>query len=176
MKRILSALLALSLPAAASAHAVFSEQDAEAGAYYAGFLRITHGCGASPTVAVRIEIPEGVLSAKPQPKPGWELTIERQTLPKPVAGEGGSMITERVSAVTWRGKLPVDQFDQFGLAMKLPDTSGPLFFPTVQSCEVGANEWTDIPPSAEAWHSVEHPAPMLVLSGGMAMEGHSGHH
>ena len=38
------------------------------------------------------------------------------------------MIAQRVSAITWAGRLPADQFDQFGVMMKLPATSGALYF------------------------------------------------
>lgn len=175
MRLALGAIAALALPAAASAHAVFAEDHAQAGAYFAGFLRISHGCGDSPTVAVRVELPASVVSARPQPKPGWNLEIERAPLPAPVTGEGGQPVTERVVAVTWRGKLPADQFDQFGLMMKLPDGAGPLFFPTTQTCEVGVNAWADIPPSAEAWRSVEHPAPMVVLAPAAGADAHPTH-
>ena len=33
-----------------------------------------HGCAGSPTVKLRVQIPEGVIGIKPMPKPGW--TIE----------------------------------------------------------------------------------------------------
>ena len=157
----------------AAAHVVFDRGAAEPGAYYAGFLRVSHGCGPSPTVSLRVEIPEGVLSAKPQPKPGWALEIERAPLAEPVTGENGARVTERVVAVTWTGRLPVDQFDQFGLMLKLPDRAGPLYFPTRQTCEQGAMEWTGIPPSPEQWHDLPQPAPMLVLRAADAMNHHA---
>jgi periplasmic copper chaperone A len=159
--RSLLPLLALSAPAAA--HIVFAEPQAAAGGYYAGFLRVSHGCGASPTTAVRVEIPAGIVSARPQPKPGWTLSIEREPLPKPITAEGGATITERVRSVTWTGTLPADQFDQFGLMLKLPDAAGPLYFPTRQTCASGSNAWTAIPVSPEAWHATPNPAPMLTV-------------
>jgi hypothetical protein len=151
------------LPISAMAHVVFSEQKAESGSYYTGFLRVGHGCGDSPTVALRVTIPEGVVSAKPQPKPGWTLKIDKVPLAKPILGEGGAQITERVAAITWTGLLPVDQFDEFGLSLKLPSTAGPLYFPTVQRCQKGENAWTTIPQSPAQWHRESRPAPMLLL-------------
>lgn len=164
--RIASTLAALSaalIGAAADAHIVFAEPEAQAGGYYAGFLRVSHGCGASPTRSIRVEIPEGVVSARPQPKPGWTLAIEHQPLKVPIKGEGGALITERVSAITWTGELPGDQFDQFGVMMKLPAATGPLYFRTVQRCAVGSNDWVNIPASPAEWHMTQMPAPMLVL-------------
>lgn len=158
------AAAALFAAAPAWGHIVFAEPAAEAGGYYAGFLRVSHGCGASPTVSLRVTLPESVLTARPQPKPGWTLTIERVPLAQPVPGEGGALIRERVAAVTWTGELPADQFDQFGLMMKLPADAGPLYFPTVQTCVEGKNEWTAVPADPAGWRALEHPAPILTLS------------
>ncbi|MHA6718603.1 YcnI family protein [Sphingomonas sp. RS6] len=165
--RILSSLAAASLlvvPGAALAHIVFAEPQAAPGSYYAGFLRVGHGCDGQDTVSIRVEIPEGVVSARPQPKPGWTLAIEHAPLATPVKGEGGATITTRVSAITWTGRLPADQFDQFGLMMKLPDTAGPLYFPTVQRCTGDENAWINLPASPAAWHATKMPAPMLMLA------------
>lgn len=163
-------LIAAALPGAATAHIVFSEPQAEAGGYYAGFLRVGHGCGESATVSVRVSIPESIITARPQPKAGWTLKIEKVALVKPIVGEGGGQITQRVTAITWTGRLPIDEFDQFGLSMKLPDAAGPLYFPTVQRCDKGENDWTTIPDSPENWHHVDRPAPMLMLRSGAPME------
>lgn len=163
MRRVSVALAAtLALVAAPlSAHIVFAETNAAAGSYYVGFLRVGHGCDGSATVSVRVEIPASIITARPQPKPGWTLTIEHQPLAKAVTGEGGAMITQRVSAVTWTGRLDAEQFDQFALMMKLPDQAGDLYFPTTQRCEAGQNDWTMIPAMGQPWHSVPRPAPVL---------------
>ncbi|MGE0829162.1 MAG: YcnI family protein [Hyphomonadaceae bacterium] len=179
MKRILlSALalgaLALSAPAAL-AHVVLAEPRAEAGGYYAGFFRISHGCGASPTVAVRIEIPDGITTARPQPKAGWRLLVERETLAQPIQSEGG-LITERVRAITWRGRLPADQFDQFGIVMKLPAQAGPIYFRTIQTCADGERRWIDIPADGQAWGSLPNPAPVLTLYSNTQEEHAHDHH
>jgi uncharacterized protein YcnI len=160
---VLAALAATSAALPASAHIVLAEPQAKPGAYYAGFFRLSHGCGASPTTAIRIEMPEGVVMAKPQPKPGWTVSVDKTPLPKPVPGEGGAMLTERVTAITWRGRLGPDEFDQFGIMMKLPQAEGSLYFPTMQTCEAGGQRWTDIPAAGQAWHDVPHPAPVLQL-------------
>lgn len=170
---LLAALAAASAaPGAASAHIVLSPDHAVAGGYYAGVFRVSHGCDGSPTVALRVEIPTGVVTAKPQPKPGWTLEIEREPLASPVKGEGGRAITQRVKAITWRGRLPDDDFDTFGVTAKLPPGSALLYFPAVQTCETGAMRWTDIPAPGQAWHAVPHPAPVLTPdAAGDAMAG-----
>jgi hypothetical protein len=119
-------LIPLALPSIAAAHVVFSQDQARSGGYYAGFLRVSHGCGDSPTVALQVTVPEGVVSARPQPKAGWTLKIAKVPLAKPVAGEGGSVLSQRVGTITWTGHLPIDEFDEFGLSLKLADVAGAL--------------------------------------------------
>lgn len=177
MHRILiGAFAVLALAANASAHVVFAEPEAAPNSYYAGFLRVSHGCGDSPTRSVRVEIPEGINIARPQPKPGWTLQVERAPLATPIRSEGGHEITERVTAIIWTGDLPADQFDQFGIMMRLPDEPGPLYFPVTQTCAVGAQTWSEIPPPGAAWHSVPRPAPVLTLVAPVTVETAHDHH
>jgi len=171
-----AAALALCASSAASAHIVFAETEAAPNAYYAGFIRVSHGCGDSPTRAIRIEIPDGVNIARPQPKPGWRLSVEHAPLATPLQNEGGHTITERVTAITWRGNLPADQFDQFGVMMRLPDRTGPLYFRVTQTCASGEQAWTDIPAEGAAWHSVPHPAPVINLTAPHIAEHQHDHH
>lgn len=147
----------------AQAHIVFAEPNVTAGSYYAGFLRVSHGCGASPTVSLRVEIPPAIVVARPQPKPGWTVKIDKAPLATPIAGEG-EPIREGVVAVTWTGRLESDQFDQFGLMFKLPRDGGPLYFPTTQKCAEGENAWVTIPPAGQPWGSVPKPAPVLNVA------------
>ena len=156
-------LATLAAAGGADAHVVLSPDHGAPGAYYAGVVRVSHGCEGAATTAVRVEIPRALLSAKPQPKPGWTLTLEREPLTPPVRAEGGRMQTQRVKAITWTGTLPDEQFDTFGISLKLPDKAGPLYLPTVQTCGATAVRWTDIPAPGRPWHSVPHPAPALTL-------------
>ncbi len=158
----------------AAAHVVLAEPSAPAGSYHAAFFRVSHGCDGSAMVALRVELPASVVVAKPQPKPGWTLAVERAPLPTPVMYEG-KPVHERVVAVTWTGRLADDEFDQFGLMVKLPAATGPLYFPTTQRCERGETRWTTIPAPGQAWHSVPHPAPMLDVRVGGADTMHMEH-
>ncbi len=171
-----SGLLALTLASAASAHVVFAEPEAAPNSYYAGFLRVSHGCGASPTRAIRVEIPEGINIARPQPKPGWTIEVERAALVSPIQAEGGHRITERVTAITWRGELAADQFDQFGIMMRLPAHTGAIYFPVIQTCAQGEQRWTQIPRHDAAWGSVANPAPVLAIAARQSADhGHARH-
>ena len=151
----LGAPLALAA-APAAAHVVADPNEGPAGGYFRTALRISHGCGEAATVAVRVTIPEGVASAKPQAKPGWTIEIVRRNPAAP----------GRVDEIVWRGgPLPADQFDEFGLALKLPDGAGrTIYFPTVQECEAGAHRWTAIPKPGEKWGDLKEPAPFVRLA------------
>ena len=151
----LAALLACSM--GAEAHVTLTAQTAAAGSRFVAGFRIGHGCAGAATTGLRIEVPDGVASAKPQPKPGWTLAVEHQTLAAPRKGDMGESITQRVSAVSWTGgTLPDDQFDDFALLVKLPADAGKLAFPATQSCGAAVEHWS----GADA----SHPAPVLTLT------------
>ena len=162
---LLAAVTALAPPAAASAHVVFADAKAAAGSTVVSALRIGHGCNGSATVSLRVEIPDSVMAARPQAKPGWTIAIERTPLKTPMPGEGGKMQTDRVSAITWTGDLPDDEFDDFVMQVKLPKAAGPVYFPATQVCRSGRADWRDIPVAGQA---SAHPAPVLMLTDGMA--------
>ncbi|HEX6364128.1 MAG TPA: YcnI family protein [Albitalea sp.] len=162
--RLLPCLAAL-LAATAQAHVTLEQPQAFADSYYKAILQVPHGCKASPTSAVRVRIPEGVLNAKPQPKPGWKVAITRTKLAQPVDAGHGRMASERVSEVAWSGgSLPDDQFDEFRIVMKLPDRPGTtLYFPVVQECADGVTRWIEIPEAGRPAGALKEPAPGLKL-------------
>jgi uncharacterized protein YcnI len=171
MKALPLALVLLAVPAIASAHVTFVAADVQPGARAVEALRVSHGCDGSATTSLRVEIPESVTVAKPQAKPGWTITVEHAPLKTPAKDEGGKTVTDRVSAITWTGKLPDDEFDDFAVMLALPNTAAPVYFPAIQTCEKGSAAWTDIPAAGQAKSA--HPAPVIDLGshgiGGMDM-------
>jgi uncharacterized protein YcnI len=159
---LILALAAATVGAPAAAHVVLSVRQASAGSYYTGAFHVGHGCAGSATTALRVEIPAAIANAKPQPKPGWTLEIEREPLATPIKGEGGEAVTTRARAFTWRGRLPDDEFDEFAITAKLPADAGVLVFPAVQTCEQGETRWTDAP-AAPGQPRSAHPAPTLTV-------------
>jgi periplasmic copper chaperone A len=165
MRLVFPALVvALQLAAPALARILVVEPEAQAGTEHVAAFRVAHGCGGSPTVSLRIEIPAAITSAKPQPKPGWIMRVERAPLPQPVQGDDGLPRLQRVAAVTWMGRLDPDQFDEFRIWLQLPDGAGPLYFPTLQRCEQGEAAWTATPKTGESWKDLKQAAPMLEVS------------
>ena len=150
----------------AYAHVTANPDQGLADAFLMTSFTVPHGCGGSSTVTVRIKIPDGVSSVKPQMKPGWKVDIKMRKLAQPMKGENGAMLTETVDEVDWTGgPLPDSMYDSFGFVMKMPAGAGQtLYFPTVQECEKGANRWINIPAAGQQWHDVREPAPFVKLT------------
>src|SRR6476660_1333696 len=82
------------------AHVVLEYQVAPAATSYKATFKVGHGCAASPTRQVVVDIPAGMRGARPMPKPGWALDVQRDKLAQPYTSHGRS-ITEDVVRITW---------------------------------------------------------------------------
>jgi uncharacterized protein YcnI len=167
--RILLAAAALAATAATTAHAhvVLEYQVAPANASYKATFKVGHGCGSSATRQVSVAIPAGVLFARPMPKPGWAVEIQRGKLPQPVSDHGRT-VTEDVVRVTWTARtaadaLPADQYDEFVLVARTPSQAGPVYWPVSQVCEAGRNEWVEIPQAGQKLSDLKSPAALLEI-------------
>ncbi|WP_423192719.1 YcnI family protein [Cupriavidus sp. H18C2] len=170
--RTFIALLLAAAASLASAHIVFEQKQASAGSYFKGVLLVGHGCQGSATKAITVTVPDGVQGARPQPKPGWQLDVQRARLAKPYTSHGRT-IEDDVRTIRWSGNTLSDQhFDEFQVLMKLPEQAGKLYFPVVQECENGRSEWTQIPADGQNPRELKLPAPALEL---VAPAGHAGH-
>ncbi len=174
MARFLFAALLCLIPGAAFAHVTANPDKGVAGGYFETGFRISHGCEGSDTVAVSIKLPKGMLTAKPQFKPGWTVEVKKSKLDKPMPAGHGKMANEQVDEIIWRGgSLPDAQYDTFGILMKLPDRAGEtLYFPVTQTCAKGELRWSEIPAAGQAWHDVKSPAPFVTLEAAPAKHHH----
>jgi uncharacterized protein YcnI len=155
-------LAAVSIPAVA--HVVLETREAPAGSYYKATFMVGHGCGSSATTSVRVRIPDGVVSVRPQPKPGWKITLVKEKLNPPLDNGHGGLITETVREVTWTGgPLPDEYFDTFVMNTRLPEQSQVLYFPVVQQCQKGVNRWIETPSAGKSLHDLKQPAAELKL-------------
>lgn len=170
LKQVLFAgAAALSAPLAA--HPVLGVPQAAAGSFYKASIGITHGCAGSATREVIVEIPSGVSGAKPVPKPGWSIDIERTKLAQPRESHGRK-ITEEVSRIRWSGgSLDNAHFDEFVLVATLPAQAGPVYWKVTQACEQGRAQWHEIPGAGKSAHDLKSPALRLDV----APAGHAGH-
>lgn len=156
--------LGLGVIAPAQAHVVLKEATATSGSYHVATFRVPHGCGKSPNVSITVAVPEGIMSARPRPVPGWKIEVARAPLATPVATEGGSL-TERTAQINWTGgPLPDEWFEEFSISLKLPAQVGKLYFPVVQRCEVGEHRWIEIPSEGKSTRDLRQPAPALTLT------------
>jgi len=168
-----AALLLFAAPAAA--HVTANPREATAGGYTYHAFRVGHGCEGSPTTKVAVQVPEGVVSVKPQETAGWTIAITNG--PITPYDNHGETITEGVKEVSWTAAtpLPDSHMQQFGLSMKMPDKPGEtVYFPVVQTCRQGVHRWITIP--VEGQEEPDEPAPgvKLVKAGHDAGHGAAG--
>ena len=161
----------------ASAHVVLEYQVAPAGAGYKATFKVGHGCGASPTRQIAVDIPAGMRGARPMPKPGWTLDVQREKLAQPYTSHGRS-ITEDVTRISWTAKtdedmLPSGHYDEFVLLGTLPAQSGMMYWPVQQLCEQGRNDWTEVPKPGQKLSDLKSPAAALELMPRAAAAGHA---
>lgn len=171
-----STMAGLSLPASdAAAHASLETGQATAGSMYKAVMRIPHGCEGQPTIALTIDLPEGVIAAKPMPKPGWKVETVWGAYGKTYDYYGTPM-SEGVRQIRWSGgSLPDDFFDEFvfraRLSADLADTT--VAFATTQFCPDGADvAWTELAAPGQDPHDLTRPAPILTVAAKQDMTGH----
>jgi uncharacterized protein YcnI len=166
--RSLSALAAAALAASsANAHVTLENRQAAIGLFYKAVFAVPHGCAGSPTIKIRVQIPEGVIAVKPMPKAGWSV----EAIKGKYAAEydfHGSKFSDGIKEVVWSGgRLPDDNYDEFVISTYLtgglkPNTT--LYFPVVQECEQGVSRWIDIPADGGGQsHDSKSPAPGVKL-------------
>lgn len=153
---------ALIVPSTVSAHITVSPAELTAGYTYAEFS-VPHGCDGSGTTSIRIKIPAGIASVKPQEVTGWKITTKEGTLAEPVSIFGDEM-AEGVTEVSWAGgPLPDSHMQRFGLSFFASESlvGETVYFPVVQQCEEGVTRWIQIPVEGE--EPPEEPAPGIAV-------------
>lgn len=165
MRRSLIVSLLMLAASPALAHVTANPDSGAAGSYFETAFRVSHGCEGTDTIALSIKMPPGTVTAKPQAKAGWTVEIRKSKLPAPVAAGHGRMADEQVDEIIWRGGvLPNDQYDTFGVLMKLPEKAGEtLWFPVTQTCVKGSHSWSEIPAEGQQWHDLKSPAPFVKI-------------
>ena len=110
-----ASIAALAAASAASAHVTMNPEKAPADSFTRFALRVPTEEDV-PTVEVSVQMPAGLDEVTFQPKAGWKRT------------QSGRI-------VTWSdGQIGVDEFDEFGLSVHLPNTPGKvLVFPATQT-------------------------------------------
>lgn len=163
-------IAALSIIASQSsvfAHITLATGETRANTYYKAVLQVPHGCDGQATQSIRVQIPEGVISVKPMPKPGWTLNITRGAYAKTYQSHGKSM-TEGPKEIVWSGgSLSDDNYDEFVFTSFISgdfSAGQTVYFPTVQKCASGEMNWADIPAAGQSPHALKTPAPGVRIA------------
>jgi periplasmic copper chaperone A len=154
---------ACGLVSSAFAHVTLEHNQAAVGAPYKAVLQVPHGCDGSPTTAIRVRIPEGVIDVKPMPKPGWTLNLVKGNYGK-VHSLFRAQVSQGVTEIDWTGgNLPDDYYDEFVFQSFLAtdlQAGQTIYFPVVQECAKGVHRWIEIPTAGSDY---PEPAPGLKL-------------
>ncbi|QDY91647.1 DUF1775 domain-containing protein [Arthrobacter sp. UKPF54-2] len=175
-----TAALMLAGVSGASAHVGVSPDQTTAGSPALLTFAIPHGCEGSGTTKVTITLPPELNDAQPNVNPNWTAAKITEQLPEPKKLPDGSAITKRTSQIVYTAKAPLspELRDSLVLSVKLPDAAGKtLYFPTLQSCETGQVDWSQVPAGGQDAHALKSPAPSLtVTAGAPAADGHGDGH
>jgi uncharacterized protein YcnI len=164
----LVAAICLIVAPPAGAHVLLDQSGrAVVGGNYKAVFVVPHGCAGSATIRLRVQIPEGVIVTRTEPKDGWSVD-ETEGRYAAAYDYRGDKVSEGVREVAWSGsKVPDKTREEFVIDTFLTDGLKPdssLFFPVVQECEQGTSRWIEIPPDGELHsHELRRPAPGVKL-------------
>ena len=166
MNKILTLLFLGGAVAAVQAHVVLEYKVAPAASSYKATFKVAHGCGPSATRQLVVQVPPGMQSPHPMPKPGWTLSMQWQG--------------DRIGSVTWTAKTPEDAlpsnfYDEFVLVAYTPAEAGMVYWPVSQVCTEGRQDWVQVPTAGQKLSELNTPAAALeVIPNDAASAGH--HH
>jgi len=158
-------LAAAGLAGKASAHITLEGEQAAADSSYKAVLRVPHGCEGAATTAVRVQIPEGLIVAKPMPKAGWNIELKEGDYAKSY-DYFGDPVAKGVKEIAWTGGNLSDKFyDEFVFRVRItgfaPGTK--IYLPVVQECGTAVDRWIEIPEAGKSEDDYEYPAPGFTV-------------
>jgi uncharacterized protein YcnI len=165
----LTAVAALALPAAASAHVTMDPNTSTAGAFTKLDVRVPNEQSNASTVKLQLQFPDGFAFASSEPRADWRVKVTRAKLAAPVQTDDGP-ITEGVKTITWTGsgsglgRIGPDQFMDFPLSVQIPENAAgkTLQFKAIQTYSNGdVVRWIGAADS-------EHPAPHVAVTAAAA--------
>ncbi len=176
-KTIASTLIIATVSAAqAFAHATFVDGSAEQESTVVAALQVPHGCdGGLATTEVQIKLPEGFISAKPQPKAGWEIEVIKGDYQKSYSNHGKEIKSGPVE-IRWKGgNLPDNFYDTFAVQGKISgiEAGQELPFKVTQLCgNKGKVSWDEVAAAGADPHSLKNPAPTIRVAARTQAGGH----
>ncbi|SJN32019.1 Conserved membrane protein in copper uptake, YcnI [Microbacterium esteraromaticum] len=150
----LAAGIVIATPAVASAHVGVSPDAISSGTSTLLTFSFSHGCGESPTTALRITMPEGAASVSPTFDAAWDAQVEK--------GDDGFVSTVTFTAVR---PVPIDLRGAVSINFRPAEKDiGPLVFPVSQICEEGSSEWVETAEEGQDPHDLDAPAPVVEVT------------
>lgn len=147
--------VALAVAGPASAHVHTDPSSIEAGAEATVGFTIEHGCEASPTTKMEIQLPKGSAGVSG------------------VDGNGFTATTDGL-VVTFVGGSVADGTEAtFEVAFTAPAEPGDVPVKIIQTCAEGVNEWIQV--QADGEPEPESPAPVLTITEGAPTGGDTEH-
>lgn len=162
-----TAALLLTAASGASAHVGITPDKTSANSYALLTFGIPHGCEESGTTKITITLPAELDDAQPTVNPNWTVQKVVEQLPEPKKTADDAAITKRTSQIIYTARAPLDPElrDALVLSVKLPDAAGKtLHFPTLQNCEQGQTDWSEIAPEGQDAHALTAPAPAVTVT------------
>jgi uncharacterized protein YcnI len=86
------------------------------------------------TVALKLQLPEGLGEVSPTVKPGWTITIEKSG--------------DHATAIVWKGQLPAGFRDDFTFSAQVPSQAGELDWKAYQTYQGNEVVGWDVDPSS----------------------------
>lgn len=141
--RLVAAALMIA-PSCALAHITVWPKQSVAGVHEKYVVRVPNEKQVD-TVSIEVRFPPGLRARSFEQKPGW--------MTQPLSDQSGE-----ANGVRWTGKLPPQQFIEFGLLAVNPKAAGEIGWSAVQTFADGSRiEWSGAPGS-------KTPAPRVVIS------------
>ncbi|MFI8089003.1 YcnI family protein [Streptomyces sp. NPDC086080] len=160
-------VLALSSPALAHV-GVQPEGEAAKGGYAVVGFKVPNERDNASTTKVEVTFPTDhpLASVMPQPVEGWDITVTKSKLDKPLEMHG-TKINEAVSKVTWTatgGGIRPGFFQKFPVSIgTLPEDADELVFKALQTySNKEVVRWIEVPQKGQ--DEPANPAPVLALS------------
>jgi uncharacterized protein YcnI len=135
-----TAVLILSSTQSVFAHVVVKPSEAGVGQYVTFSIGVPPEKGI-PTTALRVVIPDGIESVRPNVKPGWKIEIKRN----------GEAENAKVTEIVWSGgSIPADQRDEFVFSAKVPAQATSVIWKAYQTYGDGSIvSWDQAPAKDE---------------------------
>jgi uncharacterized protein YcnI len=131
-----SVLAVLVVAGPALAHVTVQPTEGVTGSFSRFVVRVPTERDDASTIKVEVQFPP-LAFVSFQDVPGWERTVEMQTLDEPLE-VFGEELTETVGTVTWEGgEIEPNEFEEFGFSARMPEEVTTLEFGAIQTYDSG---------------------------------------